>query len=279
MSMKPGGKRRGWLAGFCALYAMAGWSTDPRIELPTQVQQGQLVAGRVPPGSEVTLGTRAIRVANEGWFAFGLGRDAPSTQTVRVRLPDGSSHTVELKIEQRDYRIERVDGLPPSTVSPNPELEKRIAREQGLANEARKRDDAHLNFLERFIWPVQGRVSGVYGSQRILNGQPRNPHYGLDVAVPSGTPLKAPAGGVVTLAEKDFFLTGGTLILDHGHGVSSVFIHLSRLDKRVGDRVEQGDIIGAVGATGRATGPHMHWGMNWFDVRLDPHLLLPNQGK
>lgn len=263
------------LAG--AWLPLACLAADPRIELPDRVKQGQLVTGHVPPGSQVWLGDRPIDVANEGWFVFGLGRDAARTQPVRVRLPDGESRSITLQVEQRDYRIERVDGLPPSTVTPDPELEQRIAREQGLVSKARERDDPRLDFLERFIWPVEGRVSGVYGSQRILNGEPRNPHYGLDVAVPTGTPLKAPAGGIVTLAQVDFFLTGGTLILDHGHGVSSVFIHLSRLDKRVGDRVEQGDVIGAVGATGRATGPHMHWGMNWFDVRLDPQLLLPDQ--
>jgi murein DD-endopeptidase MepM/ murein hydrolase activator NlpD len=251
------------------------FALDPRIELPIRITQGQLVTGRVPPGSTIMLGERDIRVAPEGWFVFGLGRDAPARQIVRFRLPDGTTESVDLTVEQRDWRIERVDGLPPSTVSPDPELEKRIAREQALANKARERDDERLDFLANFLWPVEGRVSGVYGSQRVLNGEPRNPHYGLDVAVPTGTPVKAPAGGIVTLAENDFFLTGGTLIVDHGHGVSSVFIHLSRLDKRIGDRVEQGEIIGAVGATGRATGPHMHWGMNWFDVRLDPQLLLP----
>lgn len=263
------------MAAALLLMLAAVANADSRVELPASVRQGELVIGRVPPGSDVRVGERTLRVADEGWFAFGLARDAAPTQTVRIRFPDGGQHIAELAVEQRDYRIERVDGLPPSTVTPDPELEKRIAREQALANAARERDDPRTDFLAKFIWPVQGRVSGVYGSQRILNGEPRNPHYGLDVAAPAGTPLRAPAGGIVTLAETDFFLTGGTLILDHGHGVSSVFIHLSRLDKNVGDRVEQGEIIGAVGATGRATGPHMHWGMNWFDVRLDPQFLLP----
>lgn len=264
-----------YLLGLALLVLSLGASARPEIELPDSARQGELVTGRVPPGSEVTIVQRTVRVSDEGWFVFGIGRDAESPQAVRVRLPDGTTQTVDVTVQKRDYRIERVDGLPPSTVTPNPELEARIAREQARANAARERDDDRVDFLQRLIWPVEGRVSGVYGSQRVLNGEPRNPHYGLDVAVPTGTPLKAPAGGVITLAEKDFFLTGGTLIVDHGHGVSSVFIHLSRLDKAVGDRVEQGDVIGAVGATGRATGPHMHWGMNWFDVRLDPQLLLP----
>lgn len=249
---------------------------DARIELPTSARQGEMVSGRVPPGSTVKVSGRDVRVTDEGWFVFGFGRDDAKDARISVRFPDGSQGVSEVAVKKRDWRIERVDGLPPSTVTPNPEIAARIAREQARVVEARQRDDARGDFLQSFIWPVKGRVSGVYGSQRILNGEPRNPHYGLDVAVPTGTPLKAPAGGVVIFADADLYLTGGTLTVDHGHGISSTFIHLSRLDKKVGDRVEQGDVIGAVGATGRATGPHMHWGMNWFDVRLDPQLLLPD---
>ncbi len=235
-----------------------------------------MVSGRVPPGSAVNVAGRDVRVTDEGWFVFGFGRDDAKDARVKVRFPDGTQGVGEVAVKKRDWRIERVNGLPPSTVTPNPELAARIAREQARVVEARTRDDARGDFLQTFIWPVKGRVSGVYGSQRILNGEPRSPHYGLDVAVPTGTPLQAPAGGVVIFADADLYLTGGTLTVDHGHGISSTFIHLSRLDKQVGDRVEQGDVIGAVGATGRATGPHMHWGMNWFDVRLDPQLLLPD---
>ena len=259
---------------FVALLAAPPVLADPRIEIPTSARQGELVIGRVPPGSEVRIGERKVRVSDEGWLAFGFGRDEEALRTLAVDLPDGSRVEHRMQIEQRQYRIERVDGLPPSTVTPDPELQARIAREQAQVAQARQRDDDRQDFLTDFIWPVQGRISGVYGSQRILNGIPRNPHYGLDVAAPTGTPLRAPAASVVILAESDFYLTGGTLSIDHGHGVSSTFIHLSRIDRHVGDRVEQGEIIAAVGATGRATGPHMHWGMNWFDVRLDPQLLL-----
>lgn len=260
------------LIGLLSAMALAA---DPRIELPVQSRQGELVIGRVPPGSSVRLGERQLRVSDQGWLAFGFGRDQGERQLLDIHLPNGDRIEHSIEIEQRQYRIERVDGLPPSTVSPDSELQRRIAREQAVVAQARQRDDDRLDFLSDFIWPVEGRISGVYGSQRILNGVPRNPHYGLDVAAPTGTPLRAPAAGIVTVAEADFFLTGGTLTIDHGHGVSSTFIHLSRLDKQVGDRVEQGEIVAAVGATGRATGPHMHWGMNWFDVRLDPQLLLP----
>ncbi len=258
-----------------ALLSAVSAHADPAIELPESIRQGEMVIGRVPPGSQVRIGDRQVRVAEDGWFVFGAGRDSSDAHHVEATLPDGRKRRKRVLIEARDWRIERVDGLPQSTVTPDPVLAERIAREQARVTEARERDDARTDFLHGFIWPVQGRVSGVFGSQRILNGTPRNPHYGLDVAVPTGTPLKAPAGGVVIFADADLYLTGGTLTIDHGHGISSTFIHLSRLDRNVGDRVEQGEVIGAVGATGRATGPHMHWGMNWFDVRLDPQLLLP----
>lgn len=250
-------------------------AAEARLELPGRVVQGALVTGRVPPGSEVSLAGRPLRVAAEGWFVFGVGRDQAAPLALDVAFPDGSRHQARVEVGARTWRIERVDGLPPSTVSPDPGLARRIASEQAQVSAARERDDDRTDFLQPFQWPVHGRVSGVYGSQRILNGEPRNPHYGLDVAAPTGTPVRAPAAGVVILAEADFYLTGGTLTLDHGHGVSSTFIHLSRLDARVGDRVEQGEVLGAVGATGRASGPHMHWGMNWFEVRVDPELLLP----
>ncbi len=262
----------GLLLGLLA--ALTAHATPP-LDLPDSVPQGGLVVGRVPPGSRVQVNGHALRVAEEGWVTFGVGRDTAEVQVVTVTLPDGRRALHRIEVQPRPWRIERVDGLPPATVTPDPQTQARIAREQARVAEARRRDDARTDFLQPFIWPVQGRVSGVYGSQRILNGEPRNPHYGLDVAVPTGMPIRAPAAGIVTFADPDLFLTGGTLVLDHGHGVSSTFIHLSRLDRRVGERVEQGDVIGAVGATGRATGPHMHWGMNWFEVRLDPQLLLP----
>jgi len=150
----------------------------------------------------------------------------------------------------------------------------RIAREAARVREARLLDDARADFARAFIWPVQGRISGRFGNQRIYNGKPGSPHSGMDIAAPTGTPVKAPAAGVVTLADPDLYLTGGTLLIDHGHGISSNFLHLSRLDVKPGDRVEQGQVVGAVGATGRASGPHLHWGMNWFEVRIDPLLVL-----
>jgi len=171
--------------------------------------------------------------------------------------------------------VQRIDGLPPAQVNPPPETEARIAHDQVLIVAAHARDTERGDFLQHFQWPASGRVSGIFGSQRILNGTPKAPHYGVDVAVPIGTPVHAPIGGVVSLAEADLYFTGGTLIIDHGHGVSSVLVHLSKLDVKVGDEVQQGEVVAHSGMTGRATGPHLHWGVYWFGQHIDPQTLVP----
>jgi murein DD-endopeptidase MepM/ murein hydrolase activator NlpD len=205
---------------------------------------------------------------------FGLDRDAPAIAALEIHYANGGTATRKLQIARREYHIERVEGLPQKTVTPDPETAARIEREQTAVAQARQRDDEREDFLRGFSLPVEGaRISGVYGSQRIDNGTPKAPHMGLDLAVPEGTPIHAPAAGVVTFAQPDLVLTGGTVLIDHGFGASSSFLHMSRLDVKVGDRVERGTIIGAAGMTGRATGPHVHWGFNWFDVRVDPALL------
>jgi murein DD-endopeptidase MepM/ murein hydrolase activator NlpD len=248
--------------------------------LPARISQGSLLRARVDPGSQLEmLGTdgkaQPVRVGGDGGFVVAAGRDEAGPLRLRLRTPEGSVSTRELAVTPRQWRIERIEGVPEATVNPPPEIAARIAREQALVSAARTRDDDRDDYETDFGWPVQGRVSGVYGSQRVYNGTPKSPHSGLDVAAAKGTPVHAPAAGLVTLAEPALYLTGGTVLLDHGHGVSSNFLHLSRIDVRVGERVEKGQVLGLVGATGRATGPHMHWGMNWFGVRVDPQLLLP----
>lgn len=245
------------------------------LNLPERVKQGDLVIGQTEPGSRVTLDDRALRVDESGRFVFGIGRDRTEAARVVSTHPDGARHGVALEIQPRQWRIERVDGLPPQTVTPDPDIAARIAREQAMVNEARTRDDARSDFAQGFRRPVEGgRISGVYGSQRVLNGEPRSPHMGLDIAMPTGTPVVAAAPGVVSFADDDLVLTGGTLLIDHGHGISSSYLHLSRIDVSTGQRVEAGETIGAVGATGRASGPHLHWGLNWFETRLDPATLI-----
>jgi murein DD-endopeptidase MepM/ murein hydrolase activator NlpD len=222
------------------------------------------------PGSKVTVNGKPVRVGEDGTVVFGAGRDEKGPLTVNV---DGRPSQA-IRVLPRDWPIERVNGVPPKTVNPPPDIAERIKREQAEVTVARDRDDDREDFTHGFIWPVQGRISGRFGNQRVYNGDPKAPHSGMDIAVPQGTPVKAPASGIVTFAKPDLYLTGGTILIDHGFGLSSNFLHLSRLDVRVGELVKQGQVIGAAGMTGRATGPHVHWGFNWFGVRLDP-LLLP----
>lgn len=249
-------------------------SQEERIVFPASVSQGALVFGKVPPGSQVRYRDRALRTTGYGTVVFGVGRDETGPLKVDVTTPSGRTESVSVAVTPRDWPVERVNGVPPKTVNPPPAIAARIEREQAMVTAARVRDDERADFALPFQWPVQGRISGRFGNARVYNGQPGAGHSGMDIAAPNGTPVKAPAGGIVTFASPDLYLTGGTVLLDHGHGVSSNFLHLSRIDVKVGDRVEPGQVIGAVGATGRATGPHLHWGMNWFDVRIDPLLVL-----
>jgi murein DD-endopeptidase MepM/ murein hydrolase activator NlpD len=250
-------------------------ASDERIVFPAQVQQGAMIIGKVPPDATVAYADRQLRVSGYGTVVFGIGRNETGPATVRVKRPNGQETTTHITILPRNWAVERINGVPPETVNPPPDIAERIRREQAQVTAARQRNDHRTDFAHPFIWPVQGRISGRFGSGRIYNGQTSiSGHSGMDIAAPGGTPVKAPAAGVVTFAAPDLYLTGGTLLIDHGFGISSNFLHLSRIDVKVGDRVEQGQIVAAVGATGRATGPHLHWGMNWFDVRIDPLLVL-----
>ena len=242
--------------------------------LPTSVSQGAMVVGNTHPAAIVEVGGRTLSVAPDGDFVFGVGRDEKGPLVVKIKQPATGWIEHSIAVTPRDWPIENIRGVPPKTVNPPPDIAARIEREQAQVAAARERDDPREDFAETFQWPVQGRISGRFGNQRVYNGTPKSPHSGMDIAAPKGTPVRAPADGVITFVAPDLYLTGGTVLLDHGHGISSNFLHLSRIDVKVGDVVKQGDVIGAVGATGRATGPHLHWGMSWFDVRIDPLLVL-----
>ena len=244
------------------------------LELQGQPVQGGLMQGRTDPSAKVSFDGQPVRISKDGVFLIGFGRDAPAQAKLVVTFTDGSREWRELKVGQRKYKIQRIDGLPPRKISPSEEDLARIHRESASIKEARTKDDARTDFLKGFIWPAKGRISGIYGSQRILNGEPRRPHYGLDIAAPVETPVVAPASGIVTLTHPDMFYSGGTLILDHGHGLSSTFIHLHRILVKEGQYVRQGDVIAEIGATGRVTGPHLDWRINLFKRRLDPQLIL-----
>ncbi len=238
------------------------------LELEGPLLQGGVVIGQVAPGTPVSLDGRALRVSEDGLFVIGFDRDSPQSHTLVA-----GAETRELAIKRREYAIQRVTGIAQNIMSPSAADLERIAREQRLVNAARGRDDPRSDFAAGFSWPILGPISGVYGSQRFYNGTPSRPHFGVDVAAPTGAPVHAPAPGIVTLAEPDLFYSGGTIIIDHGHELSSSFLHLSKVLVSVGQRVETGTLIAQVGATGRATGPHLDWRMNWRDARVDPQLL------
>jgi murein DD-endopeptidase MepM/ murein hydrolase activator NlpD len=247
------------------------------VELAGSLSQGGLVWGRVSPGSRVALDGETLDVLQDGTVFAGFGRDAPATAELVVTGKEQCQQT--LQIAQREYKIQRVEGVPQKTVTPPAEQLERIRREQALVNAAKARRLPRADLLQGalagFQWPTVGPISGVYGSQRYYNGSAGRPHYGVDVAVPTGTPVYAPAAGVVTLAEPDLFYSGGTIFLDHGFRFSSAFLHMSKVLVDVGQEVQAGDVIGEVGATGRATGAHLDWRMNWRKQRIDPQLLAP----
>jgi murein DD-endopeptidase MepM/ murein hydrolase activator NlpD len=257
------------------LAAWLAWpATGAAFELRGEPVQGAVLFGTALPGSQVTLDGKSLMVSPEGAFVLGFGRDDGGSVLLEVTEPGRDPERRELIVAPRKYNIERVDGLPPRTVNPDPEALERIREEARRVSTARAHRENRADYARGFAWPAQGRLSGFYGSQRILNGEPRRPHYGVDVAAPTGSPVNAPAAGLITLAEPDLYFSGGTIILDHGQGLSSTFLHLDEVLVEVGDRVAQGELIGRIGATGRATGPHLDWRMNWLDKRVDPQTVV-----
>lgn len=253
----------------CAPVARAGQSQ--RSSLNGSFKQGSLVIGKTEANVKVSVDGTSIRISPEGLFAFGLAYDQKIPSHISLLFADSSTENHELVPLVRQYEVQVVNGLPPEQVKPTPEEETRIKREHAIVAEARKRDSDAVWFGEPFDWPATGIISGLFGSQRILNGTPSAPHFGVDIAAGEGAPVHAPANGTVLVSD-EFFLEGNFTLLDHGHGVFTSYMHQSKLLVKAGDSVTRGQEIGHVGHTGRATGPHLHWGMNWFQVRLDPSL-------
>lgn len=245
----------------------------PAIEVPGAAQQGALVIGRTSPDATVRVDGREVRVSPRGLFLVAVGRDDTAPRTVTATDPQGARAEAAIAVIEREYDIQRIDGLPKKTVTPDPETAARIGEEIAAIREVRTIDTDRSDFAAGFRWPLTGTITGVYGSQRILNGNPRRPHFGVDIAAPEGTPVRAMGAGTVRLAHPDMVLTGKTLMIDHGHGLMSVYTHMSDITAAEGDRVEVGEVIGAVGQTGRATGPHLHWGVTLFSVQVDPMLV------
>lgn len=236
--------------------------------------QGGLLTGSVVPGSVVTVLDKQPWIDSRGRFIFGLGRNTRAQVSVNVKSPTGQTRDYMFNVEQREYDIQKIEGIASKYVAPPASVTKRIKSDAAAVWSARQTRRETRDFAEGFKWPAEGRISGIYGSQRVFNGVPKRPHYGLDIAAPTGTVVVAPAAGLVTLVHDDMYYSGGTLIVDHGQGLSSTFIHLSKILVVEGEQVVQGQRIGEIGATGRATGPHLDWRMNWFDQRLDPQLLV-----
>ncbi|WNO10368.1 M23 family metallopeptidase [Teredinibacter sp. KSP-S5-2] len=244
------------------------------ITLQSELVQGGLIFGQAEPGATIRVLGKSVYVDAQGNFIFGLGRDVKSTLDIVV---NGESKSYPVK--QRQYKLQKIEGVDQKYVKPPASVQERIKNDAALVWQARQGLLKKNYFAEGFIWPAEGPVTGVYGSQRIFNGVPKRPHYGLDIAGPIGAKVVAPVSGVVTLSHNDMYYSGGTLVIDHGYGLTSTFIHLSRIHVTKGEEIKQGQLIAEIGATGRVTGPHLDWRMNWFDQRLDPYLVLPERNE
>ena len=251
------------------------FSTANAIEFQGKFLQGHFILGKTNPDAKIIVGKKEVRVSKDGYFAFGIDRDQKYDLTF-TKIFDGKKTTITKKVLKRKYNIQRIDGLEESKVTPPESVYKRIKKENNAIGEARAINSELQFFKQKFIMPVEGIISGVYGSQRILNGKPRWPHYGIDIAAKQGTMIKSSGSGKVTMAEDDLYYTGGTVIMDHGHGISTIYSHLENVLVSVGDLINQGDVIGTVGSTGRSTGPHLDFRINWFQTRLDPMSVLKN---
>tara|TARA_B100000700_G_scaffold35947_1_gene35081 strand:- start:4368 stop:5168 length:801 start_codon:yes stop_codon:yes gene_type:complete len=236
--------------------------------------QGHFIIGKTQPETEIWVDKKQVKVTDDGYFVFGIGRDR-KYDIVITKQNNGKKEKIIKKVKKRKYQIQRIDGLPEKKVTPPKEVYERIKRENKIISEARSIESDLTFFKNKFTPPLKNAIiTGVYGSQRILNGKPKWPHYGIDFAAKTGTKIKAMLDGTVTMAESDLFYTGGTLIFDHGHGISTLYMHMDKLNVKKGQKVKQGDVIGTVGSTGRSTGAHLDIRLNWFGTRLDPMTVL-----
>ena len=266
-----------WLRRLAVITLFLGAPTcahaQSRVELTGEAIQGGVIVGLTEPGTKAILDGEPLMVSATGHFVFGFDRDHTSAAHLDLEYPDETRESLLIEVALRQYDEQRIEGVASRYVSPSAEQLARIRQEGVIKRAARPQDTDADWFAERFIWPVKGTITGTFGLARFFNGEARRPHFGVDVAAATGTPVAAPAPGVVTLAEPDLYWEGGLIFIDHGQGLISALMHLSRVDVKVGDEVAQGDVIGAVGATGRVTGPHLDWRMYWRSAHVDPALL------
>ena len=247
---------------------------NTKVFLEGDFIQGGLVKGKTDNNKSVKFKKRLLRKTSKGFFVIGFGRDHPQIANLSLKI-NQKWITKNIIIEKRVYKTQIINGLEKKMVTPPKSFYNRIIRENKVIKEIRNLDSDIDFIFQKLNWPAKGIISGVFGSQRILNGKPKRPHYGIDIAAKKGTSVIAPIESIVRMAEKDLYYTGGTIMLDHGHGVTSVYSHLSLINVNVGDKVKKGQKIGEIGSTGRSTGPHLDWRINWFLERLDPALLVP----
>ncbi len=252
--------------------SVCAWAENA-LGMKEPLKQGGFYVGKVAVGDKVTFHGERVKISPDGYFVIGLGWKYKSVANIRVDHKAGGHTMYHLDVLPHDYDVEEVTGLPPKYVAPPKEVQERIAKDAADVRAVRAIDSDLQNFREEMIWPVKGRISGRFGSHRILNGEPRSPHTGLDIAPGQGALIVAPLGGKVTLVS-DQYLTGNTMVIDHGHGISSVYAHMESAIAKEGQIVSKGDPIGTVGMSGRATGPHLHWGMNWYGERLNAGVAL-----
>ena len=247
---------------------------NTKVFLEGDFIQGGLVKGKTDNNKSVKFKKRLLRKTSKGFFVIGFGRDHPQIANLSLKI-NQKWITKNINIKKRVYKTQIINGLEKKMVTPPKSFYDRIIRENKVIKEIRNLDSDIDFIFQKLNWPAKGIISGVFGSQRILNGKPKRPHYGIDIAAKKGTSVIAPIESIVRMAEKDLYYTGGTIMLDHGHGVTSVYSHLSLINVNVGDKVKKGQKIGEIGSTGRSTGPHLDWRINWFLERLDPALLVP----
>lgn len=260
-----------------ALVSLTASISTMALELKGSLTQGGMIIGKLNKPNSVYFNGKALKITKDGEFVFGFGRDADTKHTLTWVDQAGKQHTQDIVITKREYKIDRITGVEKKYVSPPDSVLARIKDDAKRVRAARAGESDFTYFKDTVLRPATGRISGVYGSQRFFNGKPRNPHFGLDIANKTGTPVWAPLAGKVVMADPELYYSGGTVIIDHGHGITSTYIHLNKIHVNVGDKVKVGDHFADIGATGRVTGPHLDWRFNWFNERLDPALLMKDK--
>ncbi len=243
-----------------------------QLDLYGEAIQGAMLVGKTYPNAMVKFDGITQKANAKGDFVIGLHRDTSSVTNIKI-VRDGQTELYTIDIKSRKYEVQRINGLEKKKVNPPKTLLNRLKMEREAIKKARNISSFYTHYTQPWIHPTTGVITGVYGSQRVLNGKPKFPHYGLDYATVQGTKVVAPQSGVISLVQQDNFYSGKTVIIDHGMGVNTAYLHLSEISIKMGQKIKQGQIIGLVGTTGRSTGPHLDWRLNWGGVRLDPALL------